>query len=469
MVQYQSFPGVAGDSKSLEKLKRLCLPDLAGKSFLDVGCNEGFFCGFAKFAGATRVVGIDSNPEFVRRAQARFPECEFRTQSWDRLPDEHFDVIVMLSALHYAEDQPGMIEKLVERLTPNGTLILEAGVVDSDKEEWVSVKRGIDTRKFPTRGMLYKIFNEAKSYGWKQWGQSVSQRGDPTPRYVFHLHKRKPIAYLLMQPSGYGKTSISRWLFADKKVACVSGDTVIWEIKRQMRRGVDPDLARIVDTSGNSAELNIARIIGEICAHNRLDKLVAAWLTDVPSGDIAIDSYIPQAHQSVVVTELERLGYLPVVLSWNKLHDLPLSRPELSKRADAYYESLGGDPMSATVEERPDFVPHGYVDRITVTPDKITITGWAVTAQGVLPPALVVNMNGERFEVSTGKPIERVDVERHLRASHARFGFTITLNNRYIADTNELLQKGFSIALISGQELRFSKPIKNSVTASQIS
>src|SRR5690606_24142959 len=129
----------------------------------------------------------------------------------------------------------------------------------------------------------------------------VSQRGDPTPRYVFHLHKRKPIAYLLMQPSGYGKTSISRWLFADKKVACVSGDTVIWEIKRQMRRDVDPDLTRIVDASGNSAEFNIARIIDDICAHNRLDKLVTAWLTNAPSGDIAIDSYIPQAHQSVVV------------------------------------------------------------------------------------------------------------------------------------------------------------------------
>src|ERR1044072_741458 len=59
VTQYQSFPGAAGDSQSLQKLKPLHIPALKGRSFLDVGCNEGFFCGYARFDGAERVVGID--------------------------------------------------------------------------------------------------------------------------------------------------------------------------------------------------------------------------------------------------------------------------------------------------------------------------------------------------------------------------------------------------------------------------
>ena len=74
MAQYQSFPDAAGDSRTLDKLKALRLPDLAGKSFLDVGCNEGFFCGFARFLGAGRVVGVDHSEQFIARARVRFPD-----------------------------------------------------------------------------------------------------------------------------------------------------------------------------------------------------------------------------------------------------------------------------------------------------------------------------------------------------------------------------------------------------------
>jgi hypothetical protein len=46
---YQKLgPETKGVSDSLTKLARLRLPDsMAGKCFLDIGCNEGFFCGVA--------------------------------------------------------------------------------------------------------------------------------------------------------------------------------------------------------------------------------------------------------------------------------------------------------------------------------------------------------------------------------------------------------------------------------------
>ena len=125
MAQYQSFPDAAGDSLTLDKLKTLHLPELSGKSFFDVGCNEGFFCGFAHFQGATRVLGIDQSAAYLARARKRFPACEFREQDWTSLPDERFDVILLASALHYAEDQTALIGALVERLAEDGVLVLE--------------------------------------------------------------------------------------------------------------------------------------------------------------------------------------------------------------------------------------------------------------------------------------------------------------------------------------------------------
>src|SRR5947209_20630249 len=44
--------------------------DLRGKSVLDIGCNAGFYSIEMKQRGASRVLGIDSDPAYL--AQARF-------------------------------------------------------------------------------------------------------------------------------------------------------------------------------------------------------------------------------------------------------------------------------------------------------------------------------------------------------------------------------------------------------------
>lgn len=74
-MAYQTFPWVTGDSRSYHKLLALQLPNLKDKSFLDVGCNEGYFCGYAHFMEASKVTGIDINPRFLSVAKALFPEC----------------------------------------------------------------------------------------------------------------------------------------------------------------------------------------------------------------------------------------------------------------------------------------------------------------------------------------------------------------------------------------------------------
>src|SRR3546814_17417243 len=84
----------------------------------------------------TTLFRSDQSRAFIERARARFPACEFHQQGWEQLPDGLFDVILLASALHYADDQAALMHRLVERLTPNGVLVLELGIASSEKSEW---------------------------------------------------------------------------------------------------------------------------------------------------------------------------------------------------------------------------------------------------------------------------------------------------------------------------------------------
>src|SRR5690606_15776423 len=130
--------------------------------------------------GASRVVGIDASEENIVRAKARFPDVDFRCQTWDRLPDECFDVIVMLSALHYEPRPRDLMARIAQRLKSDGLLILEAGVSLELRKLWFEVPRGVGPVLYPTSQLL--MDNILADFAPRQIGQSVSQAGDPLPR-----------------------------------------------------------------------------------------------------------------------------------------------------------------------------------------------------------------------------------------------------------------------------------------------
>jgi SAM-dependent methyltransferase len=192
--QYQSFDDATGVSKSSEKLKALRLSKLPnrhsketplkGLSVLDIGCNEGYFSGQALSQGAKRVLGIDASASFIERAQDRFPAAEFKVGSWWGLPEEKFDVIFFLSAIHYEPEQRRLLDKLAQHLTPTGVLVLECGIGSTPGKSWEAVKRWDGVRVYPTHDLLTQdlLANYAPSLA----GQSVIQSGDPVPRFVYH-------------------------------------------------------------------------------------------------------------------------------------------------------------------------------------------------------------------------------------------------------------------------------------------
>jgi SAM-dependent methyltransferase len=248
---YQSFGDAKGSSKSAAKLKALQLNQLPnrssdrenplnGLSVLDLGCNEGFFVDEARRQGARRAVGIDADKGIIERARQRFPDSEFIATSWWELPNEKFDVILFLSAIHYEPEQRKLLDMLATHLTPTGVLVLECGVGPgnfSGDRTWHNVARWDGVRRYPSFELLTSELLDAYASRWL--GPSVRQDGDPVPRQVFHCSLRLPSVILLAGPSGSGKTVLMRQL-ASKSVQSFQIDWLLTRIITEERYAWSP-------------------------------------------------------------------------------------------------------------------------------------------------------------------------------------------------------------------------------------
>lgn len=312
MGRYQTFPNNPGAADSAGKLASLLLPPLAGKAFLDVGCNEGFFCGYASFEAASKVVGIDKDESSIKLAKERFPYCDFRQGDWENLDTllgvkEKFDVILLASALHYAKDQPALIKSLMERLKPDGTLALEIGVVEDAagagappiSDGWHEVKRSIDSRSFPDWKGIERLF---APYAYKHCGKSVAQIGDPLPRHVFHLQNLKPSAILLAGPTASGKSTLARELSKTFKV--IKGDALLCQISADS--GSYGGLGEIVKNI-NPQRIDIAA--RKVCENGGLEPF-AELIKEMAGGkSFVYDGFIPLEYIDLFAALLEMRGF----------------------------------------------------------------------------------------------------------------------------------------------------------------
>jgi tRNA (mo5U34)-methyltransferase len=93
-VKWRRFAGVIPDN-------------LSGKTVLDIGCNAGFYAMEMKRRGAERVLGLDTDDEYL--AQARFAadvnglEIEFRKMSTYDVGQlgEKFDLVIFMGVLYH--------------------------------------------------------------------------------------------------------------------------------------------------------------------------------------------------------------------------------------------------------------------------------------------------------------------------------------------------------------------------------
>ena len=275
--KYQTFDDQQGASDSPAKLKALRLPALRGKSFLDLGCNEGYFCIEAKRQGAKRIVGIDANAEFIARAKARAPDIDFRCQSWDTLPDEEFDVILLASALHYAKDQADLLNRIHGCLTETGMLVVEAGIARESGKRWVETPRKVGSVVYPTHGLMLDLLSR---YAVKEIGPSVKQSGDPARRVVFHCRRFRPILVMLTGKPYSGKSVFARELEnVGVHILCV--DDFVRELKQ-----VQPPTALSSFLKENHDGRRAREFFLDYISHPMMDSLIAEIAGSLPAGRI---------------------------------------------------------------------------------------------------------------------------------------------------------------------------------------
>src|SRR5579885_2364570 len=97
--------------------------NLTGKSVLDIGCNAGFYSIEMKRRGAARVLGIDSDDDYL--AQARFAaevtgqNIEFRKLSVYRVAElrEKFDLVLFMGVLYHLRHPLLALDLLHEHVT----------------------------------------------------------------------------------------------------------------------------------------------------------------------------------------------------------------------------------------------------------------------------------------------------------------------------------------------------------------
>lgn len=111
---------------------------LEGKTVLDIGCNAGFYAMEMKRRGATRVLGLDTDEEYL--AQARFAadvcglDIEFRKMSTYDVGQlgEKFDLVIFMGVLYHLR-HPLLALDLIHEYVASDLLLFQ------------SMQRGSDT------------------------------------------------------------------------------------------------------------------------------------------------------------------------------------------------------------------------------------------------------------------------------------------------------------------------------------
>ena len=103
------------------------LPDVTGKTVLDLGCGDGKHCADFIVRGAKTVVGIDISEKMLQIAQTQNANDAIRyiKMSMTDIAElgETFDLIYSNMAFHYIEDFAAFAKTLFNILNPGGLLL----------------------------------------------------------------------------------------------------------------------------------------------------------------------------------------------------------------------------------------------------------------------------------------------------------------------------------------------------------
>jgi len=138
---------------------RALLPDLRGKTVVDLGCGYGWFCRWAAEEGAAGVLGIDVSEKMLARAKATSADSVISYVQADleelELGGRSFDVAYSSLALHYVKSLGHLLATVHRSLVSGGRLVfsMEHPIYTAPRHpEWVTDTDG--RSKWPLDGYL---------------------------------------------------------------------------------------------------------------------------------------------------------------------------------------------------------------------------------------------------------------------------------------------------------------------------
>jgi len=129
------FEGYSGLPRSVKGLDgapewpslQAMLPDMKGRSIVDLGCGFGWFCRWAATAGASDVLGIDLSSNMLARAAADTSDARITYERHDldhlALPAASFDFAYSSLTLHYLTDLDRLFATVRQSLRPSAGFV----------------------------------------------------------------------------------------------------------------------------------------------------------------------------------------------------------------------------------------------------------------------------------------------------------------------------------------------------------
>lgn len=186
------------------KLKPLI--DFQGKSVIDLGCNEGFYCHEAMRGGARRVIGVDINPHRIEKATFAssvlgFDAIQFKCMTAYDVTQEtlegRFDLALLLGMLHRVPDPFSLIIKAAE-LADN--VVFEWSALDTEQPLMMYWGGG------------WKEYDRDNSGYWRMSRRCVLEILLRTNmRFVSHIDPENPRAILAAKVDSHDKTLSCPW------------------------------------------------------------------------------------------------------------------------------------------------------------------------------------------------------------------------------------------------------------------
>jgi len=114
---------------------------------LDIGCGDGkVSVELARAVPRGAVVGIDSSPQMIEFARARFPSRKFSSVEFHVMDareirfERQFDLVFSNAALHWVDDHQALLRGAAACLRPGGRLVVSCGGKGNAQDVFVALR-----------------------------------------------------------------------------------------------------------------------------------------------------------------------------------------------------------------------------------------------------------------------------------------------------------------------------------------